>query len=190
MAQLCFWNKIRTQHVSAFQCLRVGFLCPKCNNFPCLHTRQYQNELHLKKWFFFLPKSASSVSRSQAQLAKRKCIGWLIGFNSKVFAKFVAMVSPKCSIVENDNEVMLMALHTHYSRVYELFLTFHALVANFFHIFHKITNIRSWRCFSSFKIRTQFSHTFLNIAMILKVISQYSRALSKLIHNHICSAEG
>ena len=30
---------------------------------------------------FFLPKSASSVSRSQAHLAKRKCIGWSIGFN-------------------------------------------------------------------------------------------------------------
>ena len=47
-----------------------GFLCPKCNNFACLHTRQDQNELHLKRWFF-LPKSASSVSRSQAHLAKR-----------------------------------------------------------------------------------------------------------------------
>ena len=38
-----------------------------------LHTSQDQNELHLKRWFlfFFLPKSASSVSRSQAHLAKR-----------------------------------------------------------------------------------------------------------------------
>ena len=44
----------------AFQCMRAGFLCPKYDNFFCLHTRQYQNELHLKRW------SASSVSRSQA----------------------------------------------------------------------------------------------------------------------------
>ena len=47
------------------KCLRAGFLCPKCDNFSCLHTCQDQNELHLKRWFF-LPISASSASRSQA----------------------------------------------------------------------------------------------------------------------------
>ena len=62
--------------------------------------------------------------------------------------------------------------------------------ASFFHFFHKITNIRSWRCFSSSKIRTQFSHTFCNITMIFKVMSQYFPALFKRIHNHIRSAEG
>ena len=33
---------------SAFQCMRAGILCP---NFEaiCLHTRQDQNELHLKR---------------------------------------------------------------------------------------------------------------------------------------------
>ena len=36
----------------------------------CLHTRQDQNELHLRRWFF-VPKSATTVSRSQAHLAKR-----------------------------------------------------------------------------------------------------------------------
>ena len=41
-----------------------------------------------------------------------------------LYAKFVSMMSPKCSIVENDGEFMLIALHTHflpqqqYSRVY------------------------------------------------------------------------
>ena len=39
-----------------FQCMRTGFLCPKCDNFACLHTRQDQNELHLKRWFFFFAK--------------------------------------------------------------------------------------------------------------------------------------
>ena len=29
---------------SAFQCMRVGSLCPKCDNFACLNTRQDQNE--------------------------------------------------------------------------------------------------------------------------------------------------
>ena len=33
--------------------MRAGFLCPKCDNFDCLHIRQYQNEIHLKRWFFF-----------------------------------------------------------------------------------------------------------------------------------------
>ena len=57
--------------------MRAGFLCPKCNNFACLHTRQDQNALHQK-----MPKRASSVSRSQGHLAKWKPIGWSIGFNS------------------------------------------------------------------------------------------------------------
>ena len=35
--------------------------------------------------------------------------------------------------------------------------------ASFLHFFLKLKNIRSWRCFSSSKIRTQFSHTFCNI---------------------------
>ena len=38
---------------SVFQCIRAGFLCLKCANFACLHTRQDQNEIHLKRWFFF-----------------------------------------------------------------------------------------------------------------------------------------
>ena len=58
MGQLCLWTKIRTKqwHVlgaSAVQCMRAGFLCPKCDTFACLRTRQDQNELHLKRWLFF-----------------------------------------------------------------------------------------------------------------------------------------
>ena len=49
---------------SALQCMHAGFLCLKCENFACLYTRQDQNKIHLKGWF--LPKSASSVSRSVA----------------------------------------------------------------------------------------------------------------------------
>ena len=29
------------------------FCASKCDNFPCLHTRQDHNELQLKRWFFF-----------------------------------------------------------------------------------------------------------------------------------------
>ena len=47
-----------------------GYSVPKMRKFCLLHTRQDQNELHLKIWFF-LPNSASSVSRSQAHLCKR-----------------------------------------------------------------------------------------------------------------------
>lgn len=61
--------------------------------------------------------------------------------------------------------------------------------ASFFQFFHEITYIRSWRCFSSSKIRTQFSHTFCNITMIFKVMSQYFPALFKRLHNHIRSTE-
>ena len=56
MAQLCHWKKIRT--VTRFGC--VGFsmyacvLCPKCDNFACLHTRHGQNERHLKRYDLFL----------------------------------------------------------------------------------------------------------------------------------------
>ena len=69
MAQLWIWTKIRTKlwlvlGASAFQCMHASFLCTKCDNFAGLHTRQDQNELHLKIWYFFLPKSSSSVSRS------------------------------------------------------------------------------------------------------------------------------
>ena len=39
--------------MSAFQWMRAGFLCPKCDNFACLHTRQGQNKLHRRIWFFF-----------------------------------------------------------------------------------------------------------------------------------------
>ena len=50
--------------------------------------------------------------------------------------------------------------------------------ASFLYFFHKITNIRSWRCFPSSKICT---HTFCNITQIFKVISQYFLAL---FNNH------
>ena len=54
MAQLRLWTKIRTKQgfvlgALAFQCMRAGFLYPKCENFACLHSRQDENELYLKR---------------------------------------------------------------------------------------------------------------------------------------------
>ena len=61
IAQLCIWMTIRTKQwlvvaVSAFQCMRTDFLCPKCYNFACLYTRKDQNEPHLKRWVFVFAK--------------------------------------------------------------------------------------------------------------------------------------
>ena len=203
MAQLWFWTKIRTKEwlvlgASTFQCMRAGFLCPKCVNIACLNTLQDQNELHLKR-YFFLPKSASSISRSQAHLAKRKRIAWSIGFNSWTNWTLCDVIPRSlCKIRLNDVSEMfncwerrwidvdsashtLFATATIFSDVRTVFsftrfgLSMRMPVS--FTYFHKITNIRSWRCFSFSKIRIQFSHTFCNITMIFKVMSQYFTAL-------------
>ena len=36
-----------------FSMYECGFSVPKMRQFACLHIRQDQNELHLKRWFFF-----------------------------------------------------------------------------------------------------------------------------------------
>ena len=71
MTQLYVWTKIRTKQwlvlgASALQCMRAGFLCPKCGNFACLQDQPRSKWASFEKIFFFLPKSASSVSRSVA----------------------------------------------------------------------------------------------------------------------------
>ena len=68
MTQLCIWTKIRTKQwlvlgVSAFQFMLADFLCPKCDSFAYLYTHHDQNELHLNRWFFFLPISAKVMSQ-------------------------------------------------------------------------------------------------------------------------------
>ena len=110
---------------------------------------------------FFFPKSASSVRRSQ-------------GSENALDGQLASTPEPiGC---------------THCFWLFNLW--FIDQDAIFFHFFHKITNIRNWRCFSSSKICTQFSHTFGSITMIFKLISQYFPALFKRLHNHIRSTEG
>ena len=59
----------RFGYVGAFQCMHAGFL------YPCLFTYPPSSKwASSEKMILFLPKSASSVSRSRAHLAKRK---WL-----------------------------------------------------------------------------------------------------------------
>ena len=46
MVQLCLWTNMRIKQwlvldASAFQCMRAGFLCLKCDNFAPLHTLTY-----------------------------------------------------------------------------------------------------------------------------------------------------
>ena len=65
---------------STFQCMHTGFLCSKCDNFACLHTRQDQNELHLKRWFFsFVCKSIAGPLPSvvQAYTQSYSFGGWI-----------------------------------------------------------------------------------------------------------------
>ena len=51
--------------------------------------------------------------------------------------------------------------------------------ARFFHFFHKITNIRSWQCFSSSNICTQHYHDFQsNIAIFPSVVQSYTQPYS------------
>ena len=108
------------------------------------------------------------------------------------YAKFFSMITPKCSIVENGGELKLMAFHIHflpqqqYSRVYALFWLFTLWFidedASFFHFFQK-TNIKSWRCFSSSKIRfahiLQHYHDFQsNVAIFPSVVQAYTQPYS------------
>ena len=152
---------------------------------------------------FFLPKLASSVSWPQAHLAKRKCIGWSIGFNYWTNWTLYGVI--RRSLCKHSSQWCLRNVQllrttlnwwwwrftptfchssnilgcTHCFRLFTLW--FIDEEASFFHFFHKITNLqnRQLRCCSSSKIRMQFSHTFCNIAMIFKVISHYLPALFK-----------
>ena len=68
-------------------------------------------KMKMRKMIFFLPKSTSSVSPSQAHLAKRKCmdgqlaltlepIEFCMASYQTLYAKFPSMMFPKCLIVE------------------------------------------------------------------------------------------
>ena len=190
-----------------FSVYACGFSAPQMLQFCLFAYPPWSKWASSEKMIFFLLKSASSVSRSQAHLAKQKGIGWSIYFNfwinwtlCGVIPKFVMQNSsqwcPRYTIIDNDCELMLMALHTHflslqqYSRVYALFLVFHALVyrwwwlCQFLSLFsqdNEHTELKSILFFQNpYAI---IAHTFCIITMIFKVIPQYFPALFKRIHN-------
>ena len=86
-AQIMHLDQNPHQTVTCFGC--VGFSTYWCR-FSVPQMRQFwlftypprSKWTSSEKMFFFLPKSLSSVSWSQAYLAKRKLIGWSIGFKS------------------------------------------------------------------------------------------------------------
>ena len=175
------------QAVTRFGC--VGFLCPKCDNSACSHTCQDQNELHLKRWFF-LPKSASSESRLQAHLAKRKRIGWLQLLNQLNFvwhhAKvFISNSSHWCVRNVQLLRTTVTALHTHflqqqqYSRMYALFLAFRALVyqwwCQFLSLFSQ-NNEHTELTYAIFAhIRQHYHDVQSNAAIFLSVVQAYTQ---------------
>ena len=178
MAQLCLWTKIRTKQwlvlgASALECMHAGFLCPKCDNFACLHTRHDQSELQLKRWKIFLPKSASSVSRSQAHLAK--CC-------SSVYLTIFVRRKEKLIICQIGHELSV-TIHCFW-----LFtLWFIDEDASFFHFFSQDNEHTELAVFLFFfKIFTLFFAHLLQHDHDF----QYFPALLKRIHNCLRSAEG
>ena len=108
-----------------------GFSVPQMRQFCLGH--QDRNDLHRKRWYF-LSKSASSVSRTQAHLTKRKPNWTLYGVIPRSLCKIrLNDVSEmfKCwerrrIVVDGASHILL---HQQYcSRVYALFLASHALV--------------------------------------------------------------
>ena len=150
----------------------------------------------------FFPKIGifyKSIAGLLSEAKRHWMVNWLQFLNQFDFVwrqtkVFIQKASQCClqNVQLLSGKLMLMAPHAHflpqqqYSRVYALFLGFHALVSRwgcqFLSLFFQ-------ECLASSKIRTQFSHTFCNIIMIFKVILQYFPTLFKRIHNHIRSAE-
>ena len=102
---------------------------------------------------FFLQKSASSVNRLQAHLAKRKRIGWAIGFNSWTnWTLYGVLPRSSCRIRLNDVSEMFNCWERRWIDVdgafchSSKFLAFHTLVyrggCQFLSLFSQDTNIR------------------------------------------------
>ena len=178
--------------------MRAGFLCPKCNNFASLHIRQAQNELHLKRLFFFFAKIgifcrsfAGTLSEAKTycmvnwrQLLKQLNIAWR---HTKVFMQ---NSSQWCL---RNNQLLRTTVNwcwchfthtfchnsnilgcTHCYLLYTLWLIDEDV--SFFQFFHKITNIRSWRIFTRI---LQHYHDFQNnVAIFASVVQAYTQPYS------------
>ena len=93
MAQLCLWTKIRTRFGwVGFSMYACGSSVPHMRQF-CLFTYPPRSRWCLSEKIIFFPKSTSSVSGSQAHLAKRKRIGFYMALYQGFYTKFVSIKS-------------------------------------------------------------------------------------------------
>ena len=180
ITQTCLWAKICTKQwlvlgASAFQCMRAVFLYPKYDNFACLRYVPVSLSHWMVNWLQLLNQLNFVWRHSKVQNSSQWCLRNVQLLRTMVNWCWWHTLSVTVAI---------------FSGVRTVFGFSRFGYASFFHFFHKITNKRCWRCFSSSKIRMQFSHTFCNITMIIKIMSQYFPALFKRIRNHMRSAEG
>ena len=150
-------TRFRSVGFSMYSC---RFSVPQMRQFACLHTRQDQNELQLKRWFF-LPKSSLSEAKTHGmvnwlQLLNQLNLLWRYTNSSQWCLRNVKLL--KTTV----NWCWWRFTHTFchsnnilgYTHCFWLFsLWFIDEDVSLFQFFHKITNIRSWRCFSSSKIQ-------------------------------------
>ena len=209
MLQLCLWAKIRTKQwlvlgALAFQCMRVGFLCPKCDNFACLHTHPDLNELHLKRWFFFAKIGifCKSIAGPLSEAKTHWMVNWLQLLNQLNFVwrntkVFIQNSSQWCL-----RNVQLLRITVNWCWWWRFTHTFcHNILwckhcfwlftlwfidedASFFHFFHKITNILSTLTvlvffqnpYAIFANILQPYHDFQsNVAIFSSVVEAYTR---------------
>ena len=91
-------------------CVQWGFSVPQMRQF-CLFTYPPRSKwTSSEKMIFFFCQNRHLL------YFEGKRFGWSIGFNSWTnwsLYGVIPIMSPKCSIVENDGELMLMALHSY-----------------------------------------------------------------------------
>ena len=169
-------------------CVRV--LCP---NSTILFV-YIPAKIHSKRWFFLENIFCKSVAGPFSEAKTYWMVNWLQLLNQLNFVLRYIKI-----FLQNSSQWCLRNVQLLRTKVNWYWWRFtHTFCHNSnilgcmhcFWLFHKITNIRSWLCLSSYKIRTQFSNIFCNITMIFKVISEYFPALFKRIHNNIHSMEG
>ena len=167
------------QTVTRFGC--VGFSMYAC-------VRQYQNELHLKIWFFFAEIGifCKSIAGPLCEVKTHWMVNWL-----QLLSQLNFVLRHTYVFMQNSSQWWILRttvnwcwwrfthIFCHSSNILGCTHCFCDEDASFFHFFHKITNIRSW-----------LLHTICNIIMIFKEVSQCCSALFKRVHNYIRSAEG
>ena len=191
------------QTVTRFGC--VGFSMYACE-FPVPQMRQFSLFTYplRSKWassekmIFFFAKVGIFCKSIAGPLSEAKTywvVNWLQLLNQLSFvwlwrqglyAKFVSIMSRKCSIIENDDKLMLRALHPYFlpQKQYSLcvgfgFSRFGLIdkVATFLYFFHKITNIRNpYAIFA--RILQHYDDFQNNVGIFPNVVQAYTQPYS------------